>query len=248
MRYEDRVSISTPEGVAIDLTLAGIGSRFVAGLVDALIKGVAILILVVATIMLSGADAGGGALAAALAAIVIFLINIAYDILFEVLASGRTPGKRMNGIRVVGENGQPVTFVASAVRNLMRLVDMLPVGYLAGAVTILATSRNQRLGDLAAGTLVVRDRRARHEVPWALPPSPVPSHVLQTWDVSAVTGEELAAARAFLARRYELTGQARHQLAEDLATALRARVAGGHSHLGPEDFLAALVAAKTARS
>lgn len=248
MRYEDSVSISTPEGVAIDLTLAGIGSRFVAGLVDGLIKGVAILILVVASIMLSTADEGGGTLATALAAIVIFLINISYDILFEVLASGRTPGKRMNGIRVVGEKGQPVTFVPSAVRNLMRLVDILPIGYMVGAVSVLATARNQRLGDLAAGTMVVRDRRSHHESPLALPSSPVPPHLLQMWDVSAISAEEVAAVRSFLARRSELTGQARYQLAEDLSRALRARVAGGHSHLGPEDFLAALVAAKAARS
>jgi uncharacterized RDD family membrane protein YckC len=248
VRYEDSVSISTPEGVAIDLTLAGIGSRFVAGLVDGLIKGVAILILIVATTLLSSVDVGGGALATALVAIVIFLINIAYDILFEVLASGRTPGKRMNGIRVVGEKGEPVTFVASSIRNLMRLVDMLPIGYMVGVVTVLATARNQRLGDLAAGTMVVRDRRSQHEASLALPPSPVPPHVLQMWDVSAITAEEVAAARAFLARRHQLTGQARYQLAEDLARALRARVAGGHSHLDAEAFLAALVAAKTARS
>ena len=248
MRYEESVSISTPEGVAIDLALAGIGSRFAAALVDGLIKGVAILILVVATATLSDVSVGGGALAAALIAIVIFLINIAYDVLFEVLASGRTPGKRMNGLRVVGENGQPVTFIPSSVRNLMRLVDILPFGYMIGAVSVLATARNQRLGDLAAGTMVVRDRRDRHEMPWAMPPSPVPSHVLQTWDVSAISGEEVAAARAFLARRYELTWEARRQLAEDLSGALRPRVTGGHSNLGPEDFLAALVAAKASRS
>lgn len=248
MRYEESVSISTPEGVAIDLALAGIGSRFVAGLVDGLIKGVAILILFLATVTLSSVTEGGGALMAALVAIIIFLITIAYDILFEVLASGRTPGKRMNGLRVVRDNGQPVTFVASSVRNLMRLVDILPFGYMVGAVSVLATARNQRLGDLAAGTMVVRDRRGRHETPWAMPPSPVPSHVLQTWDVSAISGEEVAAARAFLARRYDLTWEARRQLGEDLSTALRARVAGGHSHLGPEDFLAALVAAKAART
>lgn len=247
MRYEDSVSISTPEGVAIDMILAGLGSRFVAGLVDALIKGVVLGILFLATNILTGEGFGGGELVALLLALS-FLINFGYDVLFEVLSSGRTPGKRMIGIRVVSESGQPVGFVASAIRNLMRLVDMLPVGYVVGSVAVLANARNQRLGDVAASTLVVRERRSQHEMPWGPAPTSVPYHELETWDVSAVTDEEVAAVRAFLARRYELAHAARNQLADDLARGLRPRVAGAHSHLSPDDFLAALVAAKTARA
>ncbi|MDQ3772155.1 MAG: RDD family protein [Actinomycetota bacterium] len=247
MRYEDSVSISTPEGVAIDMILAGLGSRFVAGLVDALIKGVILGTLFLATNVLAGEGFGGGVLVALLLALS-FLINFGYDVLFEVLSSGRTPGKRMIGIRVVSESGQPVGFVASAIRNLMRLVDMLPVGYVVGSVAVLANARNQRLGDLAAGTLVVRERRSQHEMPWGPAPTSVPFHELQTWDVSAVTDEEVATVRAFLARRYELAHAARNQLADDLARGLRPRVAGAHGHLSPDDFLAALVAAKTARA
>ncbi len=247
MRYEDSVSISTPEGVAIDMILAGLGSRFVAGLVDALIKGVILGILFLATNILTGEGFGGGVLVALLLALS-FLINFGYDVLFEVLSSGRTPGKRMIGIRVVSESGQPVGFVASAIRNLMRLVDMLPAGYVVGSVAVLANARNQRLGDVAASTLVVRERRIQHEMPWGPAPTSVPFHELQTWDVSAVTDEEVATVRAFLARRYELAHAARNQLADDLARGLRPRVAGALGHLSPDDFLAALVAAKTARA
>ena len=97
---------------------------------------------------------------AALLALVSFAVVTTYDILFEVFASGRTPGKRMNGLRVVRSGGEPVRFVTSAIRNALRAIDFLPFAYVIGAVTILATRNNQRLGDIAAGTLVVRERRA----------------------------------------------------------------------------------------
>ena len=119
---------------------------------------------------------------------------------FEVLAGGRTPGKRWNGLRVVRTGGQPVGFVSSTIRNLLRVVDLLPGFYLVGIVSILVTKRNQRVGDLAAGTIVARAprrRRARFEAPPpARPAAAAAAH--SAWDVSAITAEELAAVRAFL--------------------------------------------------
>ena len=94
----------------------------------------------------------------ALFSIVFFLVFFGYDVLFEVRSRGRTPGKRWTGLRVVRTGGQPVTFVPSCVRNVMRLVDFLPALYAIGMLSIFVTPRNQRLGDLAAGTLVMRDR------------------------------------------------------------------------------------------
>ena len=79
-----------------------------------------------------------------------------YDIFFEVFRSGQTPGKRLNGLRVVRVEGHPVTFLSSAVRNILRPIDFLPSGYLLGAIVILSTHKNQRIGDVVAGTLVVR--------------------------------------------------------------------------------------------
>ena len=88
----------------------------------------------------------------------VFLIVFAYDIAFETLNHGRTIGKQAAGIRVVGQTGEPVRFLASAVRNIARILDFLPVFYLIGTISIIATARDQRVGDLAAGTLVMRDR------------------------------------------------------------------------------------------
>src|SRR5919204_560075 len=86
------------------------------------------------------------------------LVVAGYDIFVEVLNGGRTPGKMLNGLRVVRVEGHPVGFLTSAIRNVLRPIDFLPGAYLLGAVLILATRKNQRVGDIAAGTLVVRER------------------------------------------------------------------------------------------
>ncbi len=99
-------------------------------------------------------------MAAAIYVVVVFLFFWGYDVAFEVLASGRTPGKRWNGLQVVRSGGQPITFLPSATRNLLRLIDWLPSLYLVGIVSILASAKNQRVGDILAGTVVVRERRA----------------------------------------------------------------------------------------
>src|SRR5947209_19253285 len=90
-------------------------------------------------------------------AVISFALITFYDIFFEGFQSGRTPGKRLNGLRVVRVEGHPVNFLTSAVRNVIRPVDFLPTAYLLGAVVILATRKNQRIGDVIAGTLVVRE-------------------------------------------------------------------------------------------
>lgn len=247
--YEDRISIATPEGVDLEMTLAGLGSRAVARMVDQAIQ-LAVLLAVGLLAGLAGATTGasgdsGGAVAAAVAIVVVFAVQFGYDVAFEVLASGRTPGKRWNGLRVVRVDGAPVGLVTSAVRNLLRLVDSLPGIYAVAMVAVLASRRNQRLGDMAAATVVVRERRG--------PPKAAPaaagaagSHD-PTWDVSAVTAEELATIRRFLDRRSTLTPDARARLAGELATRLAPKVAGPPAGLHPERFLEDVAAAKSAR-
>jgi uncharacterized RDD family membrane protein YckC len=268
MLYEDRMAVATPEGVTLEFTLAGVGSRFVAALLDVLVQGALLIAVAVLTAVLRPSLGGFVEAFAALAA---FLIFFAYDIAFETLASGRTLGKRWTGLRVVRVSGAPVGFVTSAVRNLLRLVDILPTAYLVGIITILATGRNQRLGDLAAGTIVVRERQAA--VP-GIPSAAAASTAgdgsasgwagwtgwtqasgtgglapdeLAAWDVSSVTAEEVAAVRQFLARRASLVPAARVQLGRELAGRLRPKVVGPPERIGPENFLEALVAAKTNR-
>lgn len=238
MRYDETVTIATPEGVELELTLAGAGSRFVAALADLAIQAIVALASVAAL-------GGIGGIGSAAVSVITFLIVLGYDVLFEVFAAGRTPGKRLNGLRVVRSGGEPVGFLTSAIRNVLRVVDFLPFAYVLGAATILATRKNQRLGDVAAGTLVIRDR-APKPAPEPLEAASPPG-VSAAWDTSAITAEEVAAVRSFLERGPEIDPAARTKLARTLAERLRPKVGGAHGSLGPEEFLSQLVAAKMAR-
>src|SRR3954469_4967921 len=132
---QETLRISTPEGVSLELPLAGLGSRFAALLVDALLQGAAFAALIVALVV---SDAGGYA-AAALVAVAVFTLLFAYPVAFELQAGGRTPGKRWSNLRVVCDDGSPVTFRSSALRNILRLVDVLPALYLVGSGGVFAT-------------------------------------------------------------------------------------------------------------
>lgn len=239
MEYEDTVAIATPEGVELELALAGLGSRSVAGSVDLLLKFVLIGAAAVALLGFSG----GGGLGAAVFTAASFAIYFGYDIAFEVLGGGRTPGKRANGLRVVGENGDPVGLRRSVTRNLLRLIDGPGTLYALGSIVILLTARSQRLGDLAAGTLVVRERRAADRVAAAAPTLTAPAGA---FDVSAITSNELFTVRRFLERRIDLDDRARAGLAAQLAERLRPKVVGAPA-ADPESFLEWLASAKASR-
>jgi len=245
VELDDRLTLGSAEGIDLDLVLAGIGSRSVAYLVDLALQFLALLAV-------AAAGSAFGDLGVAFYAVASFLILLGYPILAEGFASGRTVGKAMMGISVVSADGTPVTFLAAVIRNVVRLVDALPGSYFLGLAAVLATQRNQRIGDLAAGTLVVRGGQARTEPDQAgfdagLSIAPVLSPEAAGWDVSAVTAEEVAAARSFLIRRYDLDPAHRANLAQTLAFQLLPKVAGVPLEGGPEHFLERVVSAKTSR-
>jgi uncharacterized RDD family membrane protein YckC len=245
--YEDRMTIETPEGVTVSVPLAGVGSRFAAAAIDLLVQ---VTLIVCSAVVFLAFGVGGGA-AGGLFAIAFFMIFLVYDVAFEVLAGGRTPGKRWTGLRVVLATGQPIGFVSSVIRNLLRIVDFLPSAYLVGIASILVTSRNQRLGDLAAGTIVARAPRSAVRVATSssAEPRPLPSN-LASWDVSAISVEDFATVRSFLDRRASLEWGARQELARTMAVRLRPRVGGLPEgvELGDEDFLVQLARVKAARA
>jgi len=241
VQLDNRVSSATPEGVTLELVLAGLGSRFLARLLDTVIQ----LALVAALAIAVNASGSPGWLQA-IAIVLTFLIVFAYDIILETLNNGRTVGKLAAGIRVVGRNGEPVRFLASAVRNIARILDFLPLLYLIGTISIVTTPRGQRVGDLAAGTIVARDRfpgLAHAPAPLTVTPAAV-----ATWDVSAVTPNELQAVRHFLDRRLELRWAARSYFAVDLANRLGPKVAGVPANSHPEYVLEGIVVAKQSRT
>jgi uncharacterized RDD family membrane protein YckC len=199
----------------------------------------------VLAVVLLAALALGGLAAVAVTSLGVFFAFVVYDVLFEVRAAGRTPGKRALGVRVVLADGAPVSLRASAVRNLIRLVEGVATWYVPAILSILLTRDNQRLGDLAAGTVVVREAPPAAASSYA-GPAELPER-LQAWDVSAVTPQELAAVRSFLARRSGFEPAARAALARRLAGALAPRVSGAPEDQAPERFLEDLAAAKSSK-
>jgi uncharacterized RDD family membrane protein YckC len=244
--YEDRISVATPEGVTLEATLAGVGSRFAAGVIDQLLRWAVLLALFLLLLVVEGGstdDYSGFAVAALVVAV--FLVQFGYDVLFETLAGGRTPGKRWTGLRVVKLGGTPVTFLPSALRNVLRIVDSLPGFYLVGILFVMFTRNNQRLGDLAAGTIVVRERRQTTSLTTSVSgPAPADSAL---YDISAVSAEELATIRRFLDRRSALTPDARQRLAREMASRLMPKVVGPPRQWDSEAFLEYVLAAKAAR-
>jgi uncharacterized RDD family membrane protein YckC len=236
--YEDRLAIATPEGVEVELTLAGIGSRFIAGGVD---FGIQLLVIVALALILEPAAGTGAAIFTSASFLLIFF----YDVLFEVLGGGRTPGKRMNGLRVVRSGGRPITLVRSALRNILRLIDILPGVYAIGMAAIFISPRNQRVGDLAGGTYVIRDRHGDRPYEDGFVPVVDPEPA-RNWDVAAVSAEDVATVASFLERRFKLNDEARRSIGGELASRLRPRVGGVPPNLTNEQFLELLVAVKSA--
>lgn len=164
MRWTDEVRIETPEQVEVDLELAGLGSRFLAQMLDWFIKilisvGIGFVLLIALTLLGASPDLERPApLLVAGAVAVLYLLWLGYGIYFELRRNGQTPGKKAAGIRTVMDGGGPLDGRAAAVRNLLAVADFLPLFHLLGSVLILLTPRRQRLGDLAAGTVVIRER------------------------------------------------------------------------------------------
>jgi uncharacterized RDD family membrane protein YckC len=242
VEYEDRRTIATPEGVQLALPLAGIGTRFMAVMIDLLIGGAFALV----AILFAGV-AFGGVGASIVAACSFLVFYIGYQVLFEVAGGGRTVGKRAAGIRVVSDGGAPVGLRASLIRNIFLLLEGIPLFYLPASITVLFSKNNQRIGDHVAGTIVVREKTAS-EYRSVRPPQEIPPARYASWDVTGIGEAEAAAVRMFLERRWQLDGGARAALAQELATKLRPLVPGTRSGLSDEAFLEHLAAAKFQRA
>lgn len=270
MTLEDRHVTPTPEGVSLDAVLAGLGSRIAAFLLDFLLQVVFfVVVLIPVQLTLSRGGETSRLVAIGILSLVALLDFIGYFILCEMLWSGRSVGKRAAGTRVVRLSGGPVGFWSSLLRNIARLVDMMPsIFYLVGSVLILATSKNQRLGDLLGNTIVIRERQAamvqQRGLPfaepgmWTAPGGPAspwsPGYgapalppELAHWDVSAVSDQELALVRTFVANRWGYTPEARGTLALQLADRLWPLVAGPTAPPHPEQFLEAVLLVKSVR-
>lgn len=249
----DQLNIDTPELVAIEMPLAGIGSRFIAILIDYIILGAfLLLLLLVSAIVIPALHIFGGVSAnwaIGIFFLIVFLMQWGYFSLFEALWKGRTPGKRAAKIRVIHQSGRGITFLESLSRNLVRFIDYLPGFYAVGVVAMFMSRQHQRLGDMVAGTLVVRDRDV-DQPHWSelgsrtftgpafnanstIPPSgfsqagfglwggpPHLSVVLPAPALAKLSANDLEVIEGFFARRLDMDLTTRGALAGRIATAL----------------------------
>jgi uncharacterized RDD family membrane protein YckC len=223
----DNHTIETPEQLRLDFPVAGIGSRFLAIAIDSLIQVAAALVVILTFSILSAT----GVLSRpglsplwllALSSVFFFLLFFGYYAFFEIIWNGQTPGKRSIGIRVIADSGRPLTAAESIGRNLFRIVDQLPGFYGVGITVALLNRRNKRLGDLVAGSVVIRESSLDVIRPvWQTASAPG-ERIL---GAKSLSDEEMQLIDAFLNRRGELAPDVRSRMAAQILTQLKPALA-----------------------
>ncbi len=228
MPASEKLTIETPEQIALEFPLASAGSRFLALAIDTLLQIAGFTLLGV--VALIGAFfritpyAAFGTWALAIVVILGFVLYYGYFAVFETLWNGQTPGKRLVQLRVITASGRPITAYESLLRNLVRIVDQLPIVYTVGLLSVFFTERNQRLGDLAADTVVV------HEQPAGLVGASegLRGHgrrqAVARRGAAKLTPQELAVIETFLSRRDDLPYRQRVETAAAIAARIRRRL------------------------
>src|SRR5687767_1787145 len=225
---EEVLIIETPERVPLHFALASIGNRFLACAIDHAIQTLALILILLTGLVLSNVEAiqetftSAPKWVGAVMILLLFLTFSSYFAFFEWLWSGQTPGKRWMKLRVIREDGRPITFWEAAVRNLLRVLDMFPYPfYSIGLISVFSTSRDQRVGDLVAGTVVVREREAEAPEFDKVFAAPVSDPALRrsfkpvdfTASLSSLTESEIQVVETFLRRRWELSNLPRQWMA-----------------------------------
>jgi uncharacterized RDD family membrane protein YckC len=216
---EETLIIETPERVPLHFALASIGNRFLACAVDHAIQGFTLGLIALASFVIADFTAVQNVIQSApkwvyaVMIILLFLVLSGYFAFFEWLWSGQTPGKRWLKLRVIREDGRPITFWEASVRNLLRSLDMMPAPfYSIGLISVFSTNRDQRVGDMVAGTVVVREREAEAPEFSQVFASPVSDPALRrsfkpvdfTANLNSLTEAEIQVVETFLRRRWDL--------------------------------------------
>ncbi|HEU4766215.1 MAG TPA: RDD family protein [Pyrinomonadaceae bacterium] len=216
---EETLIIETPERVPLHFALASIGNRFLACAVDHAIQGFTLGLIALASFVIADFTAVQDVFQSApkwvyaVMIILLFLVLSGYFAFFEWLWSGQTPGKRWLKLRVIREDGRPITFWEASVRNLLRSLDMMPAPfYSIGLISVFSTNRDQRVGDMVAGTVVVREREAEAPEFSQVFASPVSDPALRrsfkpvefTANLNSLTEAEIQVVETFLRRRWDL--------------------------------------------
>jgi uncharacterized RDD family membrane protein YckC len=238
----DQLKIDTPEQIALELPLAGIGSRFLAIAIDTLIQAALYLVVGVIFFLVLGLGASmvwylPRSLGPALGIFILFGIYWGYFAIFEIVWKGQTPGKRLAGIRVIKESGRPINAFEAIGRNLMRAVDGMPGIYGVGLVVMMCNRQSRRLGDFVAGTVVVHEKPTEEIRPaWNTASESAPAST----GMGQVTADELVLIETYLSRRWELDPEVRLRTAIQIADRIKATTGlepAAHQHV--DDFLEA---------
>jgi uncharacterized RDD family membrane protein YckC len=245
------VTIETPEHLELQFQLAGIGVRFIAFLIDKFIQWGAILglMLIVSLLLfftgqtapilefLAKAKKSLGQWLLAVGILLYGIVTIGYFIIFEYFWTGSTPGKRSQEIRVIRKDGRPISFFDAAVRNILRFVDILGDVYPLGLVVMFLDSQNRRLGDFAAGTIVISEREATSPALMEVPRNASSLDPELKTAVSGMTADDYRIVSKFLSRRDELEPEHRQRLASEISQRLLKKTAQQGIGADPEDFL-----------
>jgi uncharacterized RDD family membrane protein YckC len=238
--------VATPERVSFDYRIAGLGTRAIAQCLDLLILA-GVLIALLFTAAGIGVTTGNATIANLLFALAAFALVFGYFWLSEAIWSGQTVGKKVFRLRAIGDRGEPLTFAQAGIRNVVRIVDFLPYGYGVGLVVLFVNGKGKRLGDLAAGTVVVKDSDAvaLWQLPGAQPapaapgaptPPPIPTYAPATPGEMALRRLDPELRRfvsAYARRRPELPMELRAQLAYQMQPSLRVAAPDVFAQQGP---------------
>ncbi|HKV28459.1 MAG TPA: RDD family protein [Candidatus Acidoferrales bacterium] len=221
----DNLTIETPEQTSLDFPLAGVGSRFLAMAVDMAIQGVVAFIIFLGFVLLLPAVRWATVLGPqwmiAGVVIVLFLLNSGYFAFFEAIWNGQTPGKRYAQIRVMKDDGRPISAYDSMARNLLRIADELPGMYAVGVISIIFSKQNKRLGDFVAGTVVVHEKTIQEARPFLEIKSDDAGPV---YDTSRITLDELHLIETFLHRRDSFDPALRNSMAAKISIRIGEKV------------------------
>jgi uncharacterized RDD family membrane protein YckC len=218
---DNTAEVETPELVRFRYRVAGPARRVLAYLLDFLIR--AAVLLVVGLMVELGFGHGARDASKGLILLALFVLEWGYYVLFETAAGGASPGKRALALRVVKEEGYPISFLDSVLRNLLRAADFLPAGYLLGVLSMVTDGRFRRLGDRVAGTMVVVEERGRVAEPLKLEPPASPAELEGLPQRPPLSAMERESIELFL-RRTDLGPARRQELADMLAPALAKRM------------------------
>jgi uncharacterized RDD family membrane protein YckC len=212
---EERLKIDTPEQITLELSIAGIGSRFLAVAVDTVLQALALATGVLALSVGLGRTFAVLKVAGPAAAILFgFCVYWGYFACFEILWSGQTPGKRIAGVRVIHESGRPISGYEAIARNVLRAIDFLPALYGVGVVTMMLNRQSRRVGDYVAGTVVVHDSSAAEShLDW----HDIGSSAVPAARLTHVSTEELSLIETYLQRRFDLDPLVRDEMADQIA-------------------------------